>query len=97
TAEWATVPLTTAPVDPTAPAILRQLEGVRADLDGKQSLSDLPAAERWKLRLGLLQLRQAVLDYLKGHAPMIPASERLALGNSEERLIRVAEYAPAWV
>jgi len=96
-AEWGNVSLTTAHVDPTPPAILRQLDGVRADLDGKQSLSDLPAAERWKLRLGLLQLRQAVLDYLKGHAPMIPASERLALGNSEERLMRVTEYAPNWV
>jgi inorganic phosphate transporter, PiT family len=96
-AEWGNVSLTTAHVDPTAPAILRQLEGVRADLDGRQSLSDLPVAERWKLRLGLLQLRQAVLDYLKGHAPMIPASERLALGTSEERLMRVTEYAPNWV
>ena len=96
-AEWGNVSLTTAHVDPTAPAILHQLEGVRADLDGKQSLSDLPVAERWKLRLGLLQLRQAVLDYLKGHAPMIPASERLALGTSEERLMRVTEYAPNWV
>ena len=96
-AEWGNVSLTTAHVDPTAPAILRQLEGVRADLDGRQSLADLPVAERWKLRLGLLQLRQAVLDYLKGHAPMIPASERLALGTSEERLMRVTEYAPNWV
>jgi len=96
-AELGSVSLTTAHVDPTAPAILRQLEGVRADLNGKQSLTDLPAAERWKLRLGLLQLRQAVLDYLKGHSPMIPASERLALGTSEERLMRVTEYAPNWV
>jgi inorganic phosphate transporter, PiT family len=96
-AEWGNVSLTTAHVDPTAPAILHQLEGVRADLDGRQSLSDLPVAERWKLRLGLLQLRQAVLDYLKGHAPMIPASERLALGTSEDRLMRVTEYAPNWV
>jgi inorganic phosphate transporter, PiT family len=96
-AESGNVSLTTAHVDPTAPAILRQLEGVRVDLDGRQSLADLPVAERWKLRLGLLQLRQAVLDYLKGHAPMIPASERLALGTSEERLMRVTEYAPNWV
>jgi PiT family inorganic phosphate transporter len=96
-AELRAVSLTTAHVEPTPPAILHQLEGVRADLDGKQSLSDLPVGERWKLRLGLLQLRQAVLDYLKGHAPMIPASERLALGNSEERLMRVTEYAPNWV
>ena len=96
-AEWGNVSLTTAHVDPTAPAILRQLDGVRADLDGRQSLADLPVTERWKLRLGLLQLRQAVLDYLKGHAPMIPASERLALGTSEERLMRVTEYAPNWV
>src|SRR5215813_4137337 len=96
-AESGNVLLTTAHVDPTAPAILRQLEGVRADLDGRQSLADLPVAERWKLRLGLLQLRQAVLDYLKGHSPMIPASERLALGTSEERLMRVTEYAPNWV
>ena len=96
-AEWGNVSLTTAHVDPTAPAILRQLDGVRADLDGRQSLADLPVTERWKLRLGLLQLRQAVLDYMKGHAPMIPASERLALGTSEERLMRVTEYAPNWV
>jgi PiT family inorganic phosphate transporter len=96
-AESGNVSLTTAHVDPTAPAILRQLEGVRADLDGRQSLADLPVAERWKLRLGLLQLRQAVLDYLNGHAPMMPASVRLALGTSEERLMRVTEYAPNWV
>ena len=89
--------LTTAHVDPTAPAILRQLDGVRADLEGRKSLADLPVTERWKLRLGLLQLRQAVLDYMKGHAPMLPASERLALGTSEERLMRVTEYAPNWV
>jgi len=95
--EWGNVSLTTAHVDPTAPAILRQLDGVRADLDGRQSLADLPVTERWKLRLGLLQLRQAVLDYMKGHAPMLPASERLALGTSEERLMRVTEYAPNWV
>src|SRR5262249_53935369 len=36
-AELGSVSLTTAHVDPTAPAILRQLEGVRADLNGKQS------------------------------------------------------------
>src|SRR5262245_4872100 len=97
TAELGGVSLTTAHVEPTPSAILRQLEGVRADLEGKRSLADLPAGERWKLRLGLLQLRQAVLDYLKAHAPIIPASRRLALGQSEERLMQVTEYAPNWV
>src|SRR5262245_416844 len=95
--ESAGLSLTPAHVEPTPSAILRQLEGVRADLDGKRSLADLPVGERWKLRLGLLQLRQAVLDYLKAHAPMIPASQRLALGQSEERLMQVTEYAPNWV
>src|SRR5262245_31436714 len=28
---------------------------------------------------------------------MIPASQRLALGQSEERLMQVTEYAPNWV
>jgi inorganic phosphate transporter, PiT family len=97
TAELGGVSLTTAHVEPTPSAILRQLEGVRADLEGKRSLADLPAGERWKLRLGLLQLRQAVLDYLKANAPIIPASRRLALGQSEERLMQVTEYAPNWV
>src|SRR5262249_39849250 len=97
TAELGGVSLTPAHVEPTPSAILRQLEGVRADLEGKRSLADLPAGERWKLRLGLLQLRQAVLDYLKAHAPIIPASRRLALGQSEERLMQVTEYAPNWV
>jgi PiT family inorganic phosphate transporter len=97
TAELGGISLTTAHVEPTPSAILRQLDGVRADLDGKHSLTDLPVGERWKLRLGLLQLRQAVLDYLKAHAPMIPSSQRLALGQSEERLMQVTEYAPNWV
>src|SRR5262245_50403374 len=96
-AELGGISLTTAHVEPTPSAILRQLDAVRADLDGKRSLADLPVGERWKLRLGLLQLRQAVLDYLKAHAPMIPASQRLALGQSEERLMQVTEYAPNWV
>jgi PiT family inorganic phosphate transporter len=96
-AELGGVALTTAHIEPTPSAILHQLEGVRADLDGKRSLADIPVGERWKLRLGLLQLRQAVLDYLQAHAPMIPASQRLALGHSEERLMQVTEYAPNWV
>src|SRR5262245_55515879 len=96
-AEWGTVSLTTSHVEPTPSAILHQLEGVRADLDGKRTLADLQVDERWKLRLALLQLRQAVLDYLKAHSPMLPASQRLALAHSEERLMQVTEYAPNWV
>jgi inorganic phosphate transporter, PiT family len=81
TAELGGVSLTTAHVEPTPSAILRQLEGVRADLEGKRSLADLPAGERWKLRLGLLQLRQAVLDYLKAHAPTFPHRGAWRSGN----------------
>lgn len=95
-ADWAHVSLTSAPIGDLV-AFRGAIGAVRRALDGRARLSEVPEAERWPLRVEMLRIRQAITAFDRQHGMSLPAEARTRLRDSEQRLLRLTEYAPRWV
>jgi PiT family inorganic phosphate transporter len=54
-------------------------------------------AERWQVRSDLLQLREALREYVAGHPEVSRGSNEQAIARVRARLVPLTEFAPQWV
>jgi phosphate/sulfate permease len=78
---------------PSSPDVVRELESIITDLDGKVSLREVPAEERWKVRSRIFQLNQL----LERRGSKASASEYEDLDRPRRELRHAIEYVPTWV
>jgi phosphate/sulfate permease len=95
--EWKHVRLTqTAFTGPVAD-LRRELDAMRQRLVEYRDLKNIPQDQRWPVRVEILRLRQAIIDYDAHHAETLPADVRRELQRERRHLVRLTEYAPDWV
>jgi len=98
-------PLASELVDPypRADAVLATLDPVPlvgeliASLEGRASLHDLHADERWEVRTRLVELSTSVRTLVRSFADAIPEQRRKILLSLAGRLAKPVEYVPEWV
>lgn len=95
--DWRHVTLTPSPIEGEVEDLRRELASIRARLEGRARLADVPSDERWPLRADILRVRQALLDFEAHHASALAPGTRERLLDGERRLLRLTEYAPRWV
>jgi phosphate/sulfate permease len=69
----------------------RDLAAIRAALDGKKSLSEIPAADRWTVRQSIYRLRKYTAE------ASVSAATRKALEPHMKVLDKSVEFVPLWV
>ena len=78
---------------PSSPDVVRKLDSIITDLDGKVSLREVPAEERWKVRSRIFQLNQL----LERRGSKGSASDYKDLDRPRRELRQAIEYVPTWV
>jgi PiT family inorganic phosphate transporter len=73
------------------------LKAVRAELEGKKSLGDVPRDRRWNLRARLIRLDRAVERLLKAPPPGWTGEESARAESARKALGDAVYYAPTWV
>jgi len=88
--------LATDPISDFA-AFRSAIEQIRGVIAGRPGVADIPEEARWPLRVAVLRVRQAIVDYEARHATELPVDVRTRLRHNERNLVRLTEYAPSWV
>jgi PiT family inorganic phosphate transporter len=80
-----------------ARSVFADAASVRAALQGKDSVRDVPVAERWSLRTKIQRI-EANLALLDKSSPEVLSKEEAAdLKRDRQTLKNMVEYAPSWV
>jgi PiT family inorganic phosphate transporter len=96
-ADWAHVRLTQASFSGPVEALRQELDSVKRRLAAYGDLKRVPRDDRWALRVEILRVRQAIVDYEAHHADTLSADVRQVLQRERRHLTRLTEYAPGWV
>jgi phosphate/sulfate permease len=78
---------------PSSPEVMRQLDSIITDLDGKSSLREVPVNDRLQVRTRILEVDRR----LAGQKSKSSGSEDEALNRPRLNLRQAIEYVPAWV
>ncbi len=76
---------------------LGEIDDLREHLAGKESLAEVPPAERWGLRANLLRVDKALDDIGEDRKERLPAEELDRIEHARRGLRAPVYYAPAWV
>jgi phosphate/sulfate permease len=79
------------------PELRRELAAVRAALEGRGRLREIPEAERWQVRTNLLRIVKGLDALARRGGAGLSRDERAAIRGDRLRLARLTEYAPSWV
>jgi phosphate/sulfate permease len=95
--DWKHIRLVNAALPDSTVTAITELTRLGQLLEGRTSLADIPAEQRWELRSDILKLRQVVLDYTSTNAEALGPAKVAELRDEQARLARLTEYAPDWV
>lgn len=96
-ADWAHIRLTQAAFSGPVADLRRELDTLKQRLSGYGDLRNVPQDDRWALRVEILRLRQAIIDFEAHHAKTLSADTRRDLQRERRYLTSLTEYAPGWV
>ena len=85
-----------APEGPHA-KLLGDLSAIRSALRDKQSMRDVPAAERWDLRTKILRADHELADMEKDAGSKLTVAQVAAIKKDRAVLRGAVDYAPSWV
>ncbi len=96
-ADWRHVPLAKEPPSTDRGAIRLQIALVRQRLEGKTSVTAIPAADRWQVRSDLLRVREAFREYVAVHPEVQRGPSAQVIARVRARFVPLTEFAPQWV
>ncbi|HEY4015473.1 MAG TPA: inorganic phosphate transporter [Polyangiaceae bacterium] len=85
-----------APNTPAA-SVMNDLGEIRAALNGKDSIHDIPADARFDVRARIMRVDHQLADMEKASALTMPADKLAAIKKDRSTLRSSIDYAPAWV
>lgn len=80
-----------------AQVVRAQLDGVRQRLTGRNSVADIPRADRFAVRQEILTADKSLEALVKRNGLGLSASESRALADQRKALRGLTDYAPSWV
>jgi PiT family inorganic phosphate transporter len=85
------------PAETLESKVIADLVGVRRAFDGKSSVRDIPAAERWEVRARILRIDANLGTLEKDRGERVGKSKIEILRKQRSELRGAVDYAPRWV